>query len=112
MAGRSTAPRLRRASASKRRARLDVRHAGGRAGMSRIYEALRRAQEQGATSVSIEQAHRPEPFVTQADHGGRAGQRSPEFLSPAGPWGAPPASCYLRLDELRQRCAKPGWKLN
>ena len=80
--------------------------------MSRIYEALRKAQEQGATSMPMEQAQRPEPFVTQADHGGRAGQRSPEFLSPAGPEGAPPASCYLRLDELRQRCAKPGWKLN
>jgi len=80
--------------------------------MSRIYEALRKAQEQGATSMPMEQAQRPEPFVTQADHGGRAGQRSPEFLSPAGPEGAPPASCYLRLDELRQRCAKPGWKLH
>jgi protein-tyrosine kinase len=80
--------------------------------MSRIYEALRKAQEQGATSVPMEQAQRPEPFVTQAIHGGRAGQRSPEFLSPVGPGSAPPASCYLRLDELRQRCAKPGWKLN
>ncbi len=80
--------------------------------MSRIYEALRKAQEQGATSVPMEQAQRPEPFVTQAIHGGRAGQRSPEFLSPVGAGSAPPASCYLRLDELRQRCAKPGWKLN
>src|SRR6267143_2106327 len=26
--------------------------------------------------------------------------------------GTPPASCDLRLDELRKRCAKPGWKLD
>ncbi len=80
--------------------------------MSRIYEALRKAQEQGTRSVPMEQAQRRESLITQAVHGDRAGQRSPEFLSPVGPEGAPPASCYLRLDELRQRCAKPGWKLN
>src|SRR5260370_8677059 len=80
--------------------------------MSRIYEALRKAQEQGTRSVPMEQAERHESLITQAVHGDRAGQRSPEFLSPVGPEGAPPASCYLRLDELRQRCAKPGWKLN
>jgi capsular exopolysaccharide synthesis family protein len=60
----------------------------------------------------MEQAQRRESLITQAVHGDRAGQRSPEFLSPVGPEGAPPASRYLRLDELRQRCAKPGWKLN
>src|SRR5712664_5032434 len=112
MAGRGTAPRLRRASSSKRRARLDVRLTGGKTTMSRIYEALRKAQEQGATSVPMEQAQRPQSLIMQAVHGDRVGQRSPEFLSPVGPEGAPPASCYLRLDELRQRCAKPGWRLN
>jgi len=60
----------------------------------------------------MEQAQRRESLITQAVHGDRAGQRSPEFLSPVGPEGASPASSYLRLDELRQRCAKPGWKLN
>jgi capsular exopolysaccharide synthesis family protein len=60
----------------------------------------------------MEQAQWRESLITQAVHGDRAGQRSPEFLSPVGPEGAPPASRYLRLDELRQRCAKPGWKLN
>ncbi len=80
--------------------------------MSRIYEALRKAQEHGAASVPMEQVQRPKSLTTQAVHGDRAGQKSPEFVSPIGPEGAPPASCYLRLDELRQRCAKPGWRLN
>src|SRR5260370_17668154 len=60
----------------------------------------------------MEQVQRPQAPFTQAVHGDRVGQRSPEFLSPVGREGAPPASCYLRLDELRQRCAKPGWRLN
>src|SRR5258707_15058184 len=111
MAGRGTAPRLRRASASKRRAQLDVRHAGGRTAMSRVYEALRKAQEQGATSVPMEQAQRPEPFVTQAIHGGRAGERSREFLAPGGAGGGPPASCHLRLDGVGEPGPKPGWEL-
>ncbi len=80
--------------------------------MSRIYEALRKAQEHGAASVPMEQVQRPQSRFTQAVHGDRAGQRSPEFVSPVGLEGAPPASCYLRLDELRQRCAKPGWRLS
>ena len=80
--------------------------------MSRIYEALRKAQEYGATSVPMEQVQRPQSLITQAVHDDRAGQRRPEFLSPVGPQGTPPASCHLRLDELRQRCARPGWKLN
>ncbi len=80
--------------------------------MSRIYEALRKAQEDGAASVSMEQVQRPKSLITQAVHGDRAGQRSPEFVSPIGLEGAPPASRYLRLDELRQRCAKPGWRLS
>ncbi len=80
--------------------------------MSRIYEALRKAQEDGAASVPMEQVQRPKSLITQAVHGDRAGQRSPEFVSPIGLEGAPPASCYLRLDELRQRCAKPGWRLS
>src|SRR5260370_13854276 len=112
MAGRGTAPRLRRASASKRRAHLDARLTGGKTAMSRIYEALRKATEHGAASVPMEQVQRPQSLITQAVHGDRAGQRSPEFVSPIGLEGAPPASCYLRLDELRQRCAQPGWRLS
>jgi capsular exopolysaccharide synthesis family protein len=80
--------------------------------MSRIYEALRKAQEQGATSAHVEQVQRSESLIAQAAHRHRAGQGVPEFLSPIEPEGASPASCYLRLDELRQRCAKPGWRLN
>jgi len=80
--------------------------------MSRIHEALRKAQDQTATSVPMEQAQRPESLIAQAVHDDRAGQGSPEFLSSVGPDGTPPASCDLRLDELRKRCAKPGWKLD
>ncbi len=80
--------------------------------MSRIYEALRKARERGETSVAMEQSRRPESLITHGVQGDRASQRSPEFLSPIGLEGTPAASCYLRLDELRQRCAKPGWKLN
>ena len=80
--------------------------------MSRIYEALRKAQEQGETSVPMQQVQRPKSLIAHAVHDDRAGQGSPELPSPVEPESAPSASCYLRLDELRQRCAKPGWKLN
>ena|ERR687888_1039337 len=36
----------------------------------------------------------------------------PEILSAPGLAGAAPAPRSLQLDELRQRCAKPGWKLD
>jgi protein-tyrosine kinase len=80
--------------------------------MSRIYQALRKAEEQGTTSLTMEQAQRPGSLIAQAVRGDRAGQGSPEFLSPVGLKGTPPASCDLRLDELRKRCAKPRWKLD
>jgi protein-tyrosine kinase len=80
--------------------------------MSRIYEALRMAQQQKGTNVRMEPSQRTDSLIAQAVHNDGSGHGSPEFLSPAGPEGTPSASGYLRLDELRKRCSKPGWKLN
>jgi protein-tyrosine kinase len=80
--------------------------------MSRIYEALRQAQQQKATNGRMEPSQRPDSLIVQAVHSDGSGQGSPEFLSLVGPEGTPSASGYLRLDELRKRCPKPGWKLN
>lgn len=80
--------------------------------MSRIYEALRKSEAEETTIASLDQAQRPNSATAQAVHGGPAGQRTPEFLSIAGPEEVSPASSYLRFEALQRRCAKPGWKLN
>lgn len=78
--------------------------------MSRVYEALKNAQDQRATRVPLEGAAMPlEPGVEEAVHSGKAARRIPEILSAVRPEGAP-AARPLQLEELQQRCAKPGWK--
>jgi capsular exopolysaccharide synthesis family protein len=74
--------------------------------MSRIYEALRKAQEHGAASVPMEQVQPPKSLITQAVHGDRAGQRSPEFVSPIGLEGAPPDYAVFFGGHSCERCAE------
>jgi protein-tyrosine kinase len=116
--------------------------------MSRVYEALKNAQDQQTTrgpqeaeatppeSGVAEPVHngkaariipeilsavRPqgssqeteapplESGVAEPVHNGRAARIIPEILSAVRPQGSPPAG-PLQLEELQQRCAKPGWK--
>lgn len=78
--------------------------------MSRVYEALKNAQDQRETRVPLEGAAMPlETGVEDAVHSGKAARRIPEILSAVRPEGVP-AVRPLQLGELQQRCAKPGWK--
>jgi capsular exopolysaccharide synthesis family protein len=80
--------------------------------MSRIYEALRRSEEEETTIAPLDQAQRPKSLTAQGVPGELAGQRTAEFLSAVEPEEVSAAPSYLRLEELRRRCPKPGWKLN
>lgn len=78
--------------------------------MSRIYEALRKSEEEETTTGPVDTAERPKSLMALAVEGASAGQKALELRSEVG--SADASSSYLRLEELRQRCAKPGWKVN
>jgi protein-tyrosine kinase len=73
--------------------------------MSRILDALKRAEEQKTTTVSVEKP--VDSVAAEAVHGDQAALSAPEILSPLG---LSPISQCLRLEDLRQRCTRPGWK--
>jgi len=76
--------------------------------MSRIHEALKRAEEQRPSAWKPAE---PTPFGVAGGEGGSASAVSRALYSPK--WGEIPApGRRLRLEELRQRSSKPGWKLN
>lgn len=74
--------------------------------MSRIHEALKRAEEQKPPAWKPAE---PSPLGFAGDGGFSSAQG---VLPPAKPGDMPMAGRCLRLEELRQRCIKPGWKLN
>jgi capsular exopolysaccharide synthesis family protein len=75
--------------------------------MSRVYEALRNAQEQRTIRGPLEaDAIQQESRIGEPGHNGKAARGIPEILSALRPEGAPPAQ-PLQLDELQQACAKP-----
>lgn len=80
--------------------------------MSRIHEALKKA-EQDRTANAAEAAARPvEPAGVAAVRHAAAVLPAEAILPPSGlgrPWKSPD---YLRLDDLRQRCARSHWKLD
>ena len=80
--------------------------------MSRIYEALKRAEEQREASGASEKSRPIDSAAGGAVHSGGTGQRSTEILSSLTLGGASPSSQSLRIDDLRRRCKKPGWKLD
>ncbi len=80
--------------------------------MSRVYEALKRA-EQGR--VPIESANDPKPsdsLLAEVAHPDGAERSANGMVPPLEPGNESPISHHLRLDELRRHCARPGWKLN
>jgi capsular exopolysaccharide synthesis family protein len=78
--------------------------------MSRVYEALKNAQDQRVARASLEGQVKPlEAAVAEAIHNATAARRIPEILAAVRPDSAPGAG-LLEFEELQQRCAKPGWK--
>jgi capsular exopolysaccharide synthesis family protein len=78
--------------------------------MSRVYEALKNAQDQRAARGSLEGEAKPlEAAVAEAIHNANAAHRIPEILAAVRPNSAP-AGRQLGFEELQERCAKPGWK--
>lgn len=84
--------------------------------MSRVYEALKNAQDQ-RTRPPAEGESLPLEAV-EAVHG-RAARRIPEILAAVRPEGVRPepvtaepssAARPLQLEDLQQRCSKPSWK--
>lgn len=77
--------------------------------MSRVYEALKNAQDERTAVGPLEGAAAPESCVAEPVHNGKAAHRIPEILSAVRTEGAGPAR-QLQFEELQRRCAKPGWK--
>lgn len=80
--------------------------------MSRIHEALKKAEEERAPTGLAEKSK----SVDSVDAGatkcaGPAGQ-APSIVSTPARGRVPASGHSLRLDELRQRCAAPAWKLD
>jgi len=80
--------------------------------MSRIHEALKRAEEEKAQSRSAHEAKPLDSLVTEAVQPDGAGWPGLGMRLPPGPGTASPTFHHLRLDELRQRCSILGWKLS
>src|SRR5713226_47514 len=80
--------------------------------MSRIHEALKRDEQERAQSRFANEAKPLDSLVPEVAHRDRAAWPAPGMGSPLGPGSASPTSYHLRLDDLRQRCSKPGWKLS
>jgi protein-tyrosine kinase len=80
--------------------------------MSRIHEALKKAEEERAPTGAAEKAKSPSFDVPEAVYSDAGARPAPKMLLPRRPEGVPPTAGYPRLDELRQLCAKPRWKLD
>lgn len=81
--------------------------------MSRVYEALKNAQDQRAGRGAVETEAKPlEASVAEGIHSAAAAHRIPEILAAVRPDSTPVTTALRQvgLEELRQRCAKPGWK--
>ena len=76
--------------------------------MSRVYEALKNAQEQRTAPGPV-----PGTAMPLESGDGEPAQRVPEILAAVRHEGAPTgagSARQLQFEELQQRCAKPGWK--
>jgi protein-tyrosine kinase len=78
--------------------------------MSRICEALKRAEAERSPIGSATEAKVAHALASHADLSDRAARQDVTISSMHGCDGASPTSDRLRLDELRRRCARPVWK--
>ena len=79
--------------------------------MGSTYEVLLRKWEKAPTGLAAE-AEAADSLAPQAVLRNEAERQVDKVVSAQGPCGAPPTSGYPRLEEVRQRCAKPVWKLD
>jgi capsular exopolysaccharide synthesis family protein len=80
--------------------------------MSRIYEALKKAEAERAPIGSAAEANAADSLGTQAVLSDEVTGQAARLISMHRWDGASPTFGSLRLDELRQRCAKPIWDLD
>jgi protein-tyrosine kinase len=82
--------------------------------MSRIHEALKKAEQERATVVTVHPvaAAQPPDIAVSAPAGIESpAPRSDDILAPT-PVVPRPVSDYLRFDDLRARCSHPEWHLD
>jgi protein-tyrosine kinase len=85
--------------------------------MSRVYEALKNAQDQRTARPPLPGSPMPlQSDVAEVPRNGNAAQRVQEILASVKPEGVKAeggiAPRQLQFEELQQRCAKPGWRQN
>jgi protein-tyrosine kinase len=80
--------------------------------MSRICEALKRAEAERTAIGSAAEAKAADPLRWQAVLSDEEAQQAAKIVSVSGRSDASPACGHLRLEELRRRCAKPIWRLD
>jgi protein-tyrosine kinase len=80
--------------------------------MSSNYEVLKKVEWERAPTGSAGGAKAADSLAPQAGPENEATRQADKTVSAHGARGASPTSGYLRLDELRQRCAKPIWNLD
>jgi len=78
--------------------------------MSRICEALKRAEAERTLIGSAVEVEAADSLVRQAGLSDEAAGQAARMNFTHRWDGASPTSGYLRFDELRRRCAKPVWK--
>lgn len=87
--------------------------------MSRIHEALKKAEEERA--VALQSASPALSVAPAIESSPDLAERAPEPVSipveviapPISVFSQPsPAADYLRFDDIRARCARPGWRLD
>ena len=77
--------------------------------MSRIYEAMKKLEKERASNGSAGVAKPSHAGITEEVPGNGAARQVSGIVSGLRTVGANTTVGYLRLNELRQRCAKPGW---
>jgi protein-tyrosine kinase len=77
--------------------------------MSRIHEALKKAEQERAANPSIEVPLADSPTAVATP---MVQVNDPESILTPTPPTAPPASEYLRFDDLRSRCTSVRWQLD
>jgi protein-tyrosine kinase len=79
--------------------------------MSRIHEALKKAEQERSTAQPVEIAAAPEPALHAEPRTADHSTRSPDgaLAVSANPNNAVNSADFLRFDDLRARCAHPQW---
>jgi protein-tyrosine kinase len=81
--------------------------------MSRIHEALKKAEQERASATATEAvalSPDPDPVIAPSPHGNGAIAVENDILAPTS--RTAPLADYLRFDDLRTHCAHPQWHLD